>query len=171
MNLKMYSLLAAGSLAAAVVVCGAAQARVWDFSYSGGGETGSGTFITGTVGSPYTITGISGTADGSIITGLSSYAGADQLLYIGGAYYADYGGISFATAAGVDYNLTNYPDGFNNITNSVVNPGGVPCCTVSIDMSVTSVPEPATWAMILLGFGGLGFAGYRSSPKAISIAA
>ncbi len=25
----------------------------------------------------------------------------------------------------------------------------------------TSVPEPSTWAMMLLGFAGLGFAGYR----------
>jgi hypothetical protein len=171
MNLKMYALAAAGGLAAAVVFGGAAQAEVWDFSYSGGGETGSGTFITGAVGSPYAITGISGTADGSTITGLSSYAGADQLLYTVGAYYADFGGVSFATAAGIDFNLTNYPDGFNNITNSMVNPSGVPCCTVSIDMSVTPVPEPATLAMMLLGFAGLGFAGYRTSRNAISIAA
>jgi hypothetical protein len=27
--------------------------------------------------------------------------------------------------------------------------------------SVGSVPEPSTWAMMLLGFAGLGFAGYR----------
>jgi hypothetical protein len=27
--------------------------------------------------------------------------------------------------------------------------------------SVTGVPEPSTWAMMLLGFAGLGFAGYR----------
>ena len=98
MNFKMIALMAAGSLAAALVVGGAAQAKVWDFSYSGVGETGSGTFITGAAGWPYTITGISGTADGSLITGLSSYAASDQLLYIGGAYYADFGGISFATA-------------------------------------------------------------------------
>jgi hypothetical protein len=26
-----------------------------------------------------------------------------------------------------------------------------------------SVPEPSTWAMMLLGFGGLGFAGCRAS--------
>ncbi|MGP7985334.1 PEPxxWA-CTERM sorting domain-containing protein [Rhodoblastus sp.] len=27
----------------------------------------------------------------------------------------------------------------------------------------SAVPEPATWAMMLLGFAGLGFAGYRRS--------
>lgn len=30
---------------------------------------------------------------------------------------------------------------------------------------VISVPEPSTWAMMLLGFAGLGFAGYRGSKK------
>ena len=28
-----------------------------------------------------------------------------------------------------------------------------------------SVPEPATWAMMLLGFAGLGFVGYRASRR------
>ena len=28
------------------------------------------------------------------------------------------------------------------------------------------VPEPSTWAMMLLGFAGLGFAGYRHARKA-----
>jgi hypothetical protein len=35
--------------------------------------------------------------------------------------------------------------------------------TVTItERSVTSAPEPSTWAMMLLAFAGLGFAGYRS---------
>jgi hypothetical protein len=34
-----------------------------------------------------------------------------------------------------------------------------------------SVPEPSTWAMMLLGFAGLGFVGYRTSRKAVSSAA
>ncbi len=34
-----------------------------------------------------------------------------------------------------------------------------------------STPEPSTWAMMLLGFAGLGFAGYRKSRKAAAIAA
>jgi hypothetical protein len=29
-----------------------------------------------------------------------------------------------------------------------------------------SVPEPSTWATLLLGFAGLGIAGYRKSKRA-----
>ncbi|HWY80433.1 MAG TPA: PEPxxWA-CTERM sorting domain-containing protein, partial [Roseiarcus sp.] len=29
-----------------------------------------------------------------------------------------------------------------------------------------AVPEPSTWAMMLVGFAGLGFAGYRSTQRA-----
>jgi PEP-CTERM motif len=43
--------------------------------------------------------------------------------------------------------------------------------TVGDSPSPTSVPEPSTWAMMLLGFAGGGFAGYRTSRKAASIAA
>ena len=34
----------------------------------------------------------------------------------------------------------------------------------------SAVPEPSTWTMMLLGFAGFGFAGYRTSRKADSIA-
>ena len=46
------------------------------------------------------------------------------------------------------------------------------CCGGPADLvfqvngvAVSGVPEPSTWAMMLLGFAGLGFAGYRSSHK------
>lgn len=32
----------------------------------------------------------------------------------------------------------------------------------------TTVPEPSTWAMMLLGFAGLGYAGYRRTRNAVS---
>jgi hypothetical protein len=37
--------------------------------------------------------------------------------------------------------------------------------SISAPPSVVGTPEPATWAMMLLGFAGLGFAGYRASRK------
>ena len=36
---------------------------------------------------------------------------------------------------------------------------------------VLTVPEPSTWAMMLIGFAGLGFMGYRASRKRALIAA
>jgi hypothetical protein len=33
----------------------------------------------------------------------------------------------------------------------------------------TLIPEPSTWAMMLLGFAGLGYAGYRASRKGAAL--
>src|SRR5271163_3465906 len=35
----------------------------------------------------------------------------------------------------------------------------------SVTFSSTTVPEPSTWALMLLGFAGLGYAGCRSTRK------
>jgi hypothetical protein len=42
--------------------------------------------------------------------------------------------------------------------------------TISGDLIATAVPEPSTWAMLLIGFGGLGFMAYlrRRPSKAIT---
>ena len=40
----------------------------------------------------------------------------------------------------------------------------------SAGVAAGEAPEPATWAMMLLGFAGLGFAGYRRTRRAVSIA-
>jgi len=37
--------------------------------------------------------------------------------------------------------------------------------------SFVTTPEPSTWAMMLLGFAGLGFAGYRTAKKSAALAA
>ena len=37
--------------------------------------------------------------------------------------------------------------------------------------ALTAIPEPSTWAMMLLGFAGLGFAGYRHRAKALQATA
>ena len=45
-------------------------------------------------------------------------------------------------------------------------------CTVEFQKEFTSpVPEPSTWAMMLLGFAGIGWAGYHKAKKAHSTAA
>jgi PEP-CTERM motif len=45
---------------------------------------------------------------------------------------------------------------------------GDAACTglVGAALSSTPVPEPSTWAMMLLGFAGLGYAGYRKTKNA-----
>ena len=50
-------------------------------------------------------------------------------------------------------------------------PGGVPPFALLDGVSMMAVPEPSTWAMMLIGFGGLGVAAYRSRRKAAAAAA
>jgi hypothetical protein len=42
--------------------------------------------------------------------------------------------------------------------------------TIGVSVTTANVPEPSTWAMMLLGFAGLGFAGYRRTRVAVSAA-
>jgi hypothetical protein len=46
--------------------------------------------------------------------------------------------------------------------------GGSPAPTFNAAFSLSGavIPEPSTWAMMLIGFAGLGFAGYRHARKA-----
>ena len=43
--------------------------------------------------------------------------------------------------------------------------GSAPTFNAAFSLSGAVVPEPSTWAMMLLGFAGLGFAGYRQARK------
>jgi hypothetical protein len=36
------------------------------------------------------------------------------------------------------------------------------------NLGVSAVPEPATWAMLLIGFAGIGFASYRRSRPSLA---
>ena len=55
-------------------------------------------------------------------------------------------GVTFAgTAYSIDFGGTAGQTGYDNITFGSATPGG-------------AVPEPGTWAMMLMGFGAVGFA-------------
>ena len=41
--------------------------------------------------------------------------------------------------------------------------------TITINFGATPAPEPSTWAMMLLGFAGIGYAGYRRSRSTVPV--
>jgi hypothetical protein len=50
------------------------------------------------------------------------------------------------------------------------NTGGLGLSPSELVATASSVPEASTWALLLLGFAGLGFAGYRVRRAGESIA-
>jgi PEP-CTERM motif len=44
-------------------------------------------------------------------------------------------------------------------------PNGLPPTGLLTGVSMSAVPEPATWGLMVLGFGGLGFAAYRRTKR------
>ncbi len=161
----------AGAMVWASLTAGAVQARIFDFSFSDSTDSGSGQFITTGSGPNYLVTNVTGVVDGDAITGISTYAFADNLLTFPPGEPADIGGIAFATAVDT-YNIYSYTGGPWLIKYSVDPIGSDPNNGSPLSsFSVTAVPESSTWAMLLLGFAGPGYAGYRKSRKAITGAA
>jgi len=163
-GMKLPTLLVGiASALALTLAASAAEAKSWSFSFaSNGGDIGSGIFTTTNAGPTYTVTGIAGVIDSSAILGLSSYAAADQLLFMPGPPNFDVGGISFTALDGISYNLTDFPDGSNRITNTVIDPPGVgtPTPFQLTSLSITALPESATWLMMVMGVAAIG-AGLR----------
>ena len=153
-----------------------ASAKVFDWSLTGpspdlGGLPlpGSGTITASPTGSTgvWSIDTITGIVNGSDITGTSTFEGADNLLFTNGFAFVSLSGISFVTAAGQSVNIFTFdgqgtPPTGNAYGERVANPAapfGVGTFTL------TAVPEASTWAMMLVGFAGLGIAGYGASRK------
>ena len=95
----------------------------------------------------------------------------DNIFYAGtGNSHLSYqGGIGLLLANGASYYISA-----NNGGLTASGPGagdGQYYDWVGGKSQITSAPEPSTWAMMLLGFAGLGFAGYRASRKNIALAA
>lgn len=118
----------------------------------------------------YDITGVTGVFDGAAVTGLLnnpnqpnfSSNGAftwDNVLFPGAAQVFDRFGIAFATSVDTINIYDAVADGGNP-------PPGTPYGLITLQtggptfgsMTIAAVPEPASWAMMLAGFGVVGFA-------------
>jgi hypothetical protein len=66
----------------------------------------------------------------------------------------------------VTLNTSDFPD--TDLIESVGPLEGVVTYTYT-PRTLEAVPEPSTWAMMLLGFAALGFAGYRTSRRAAAL--
>jgi PEP-CTERM motif len=143
----------------------------------------SGTFATGTLGGTINIDVITGTvtsadvtASGTspavtgpftIIDNLVEYPPSDHLLYIslsdGISSTSDVLVLFLPTSTLIGYfggSVCSIRYSCSLSAQSYLEPGGLPQFQ-SLTFGSLSVPEPSTWAMMLLGLAGLCYAGYR----------
>jgi hypothetical protein len=147
------------------------------FSLTGTGVAVSGVFQLDSTVNPdgsHTLMGITGTQTLGLvtdtITGLSTYAGADNELYSGPPTAShdlvDFSGISWATGVLGSFNWyfdpsstgqfqlassenpTGFPDGTHPIRSIYISP--------PMSSLPSGVPEPASWALMIVGIGGIG---------------
>ena len=184
MALRFKTVLFAAMGFAASFAIAPAQAVTFDWTYSGGGLSGGGTLeATFDGGVTYTITSISGLANGLTISGLTVYDGPDQLIFypqpanvvvdaLGFSFGVGDGSNSYNIYEDANYTPGSYYDcgalycilgpGLTDGSNIGPGPGtDVVTPLETLTLTLVAVPEPSTWAMMLLGVAGLGFLGYR----------
>jgi hypothetical protein len=112
------------------------------------------------------VTAITGMIGSSAITGLSTFDGADDLLFpnSAGTSLLDHKGFSFTVGAQSINILSQFSPGQTTTGNAyeeiASNPGGFGVGSFTLT-PVAAVPEPSTWAMMILGFAGVAFMAYR----------
>jgi hypothetical protein len=183
--------------AALILMPSVAQAKVYNFDYSGGSSSGlfsvtaeittQNTLDTATNG--YDITGIAGTVSVKTarglsvetISGLVPNPNSPPLPFDNGVYiydnvfflsepHFDNPGLLFTAQSGAfTYTYNLYTVGADYLLSSN-NPLGIFNPGITANSLVASVPEPSTWAMLLLGFGGLGFAAHRGKKRGSVVA-
>jgi hypothetical protein len=72
-----------------------------------------------------------------------------------------------ASLVGKAWIRTDFP---NSLAMTFTN-GNLTGTLATIDIGVPPVPEPSTWAMMILGFAGVGFIAYRRRSKPALMAA
>jgi hypothetical protein len=111
------------------------------------GSTISNSISGGTVGTYTSSTGAAFALVGSYLNGNPFTIGSSDTIVIPNGVNTLY--LGFADAAG-----------FNGLSGYYQDNSG------SLQVSISAVPEPSTWAMMISGFLGLGFMAYRRKPSA-----
>jgi hypothetical protein len=101
----------------------------------------------------------------AIITGVNP--GETFNFFVGGNFFNTFDSTCAGPAAGTCL-ITGFGD-TASIAVEMNTEGTIFIAAVSANPSNT-VPEPSTWAMLLLGFAGLGYAGFRQRRKPVSLA-
>jgi len=161
---------------------------------------GSGTITAETTATPgiFTLVGINGTANGFTVNTPDTYASPDQALYYSPSapthfdpsnpfYFVDYNGIAFTGPDGKAFNIAEDAFGSTpfqaytcNAAYCLIGPGTPGDPDGSTDtivkladfslVQISAVPEPSTWAMLILGFAGVGFMARRRHEKHLTVA-
>jgi hypothetical protein len=185
--MKDLSIAVALTASLAMAAISQARASVYDFQFTSPGATATGQLILDPTTQEVTaINGwvsLSGQPNDTITTILAdpSFPSAanngpfiyDNIFY-GGNPVLDNDGILFATAGnpGGSWNLWgNGPDNYS-LYESIQNVGYAIEATGTFAVSASdapnfaaAAPEPSTWALMLMGFAGLGYAGFRHRQK------
>ncbi len=172
-----------------------ANARTYTFAYSGGiddpGVSGSGTFATNAANdmvvsgsgtfsfAPFTDESATLIPGSGVVQSLSydnvfPIDDANGLLFKGTTdpsfivnIFAPTGN---ALGVGASDAWSAAQDGGSFLRGSLGFGGFCRNCVADGRLTIASVPEPAAWALMLLGFAGLGFAGYRKSTSVAAFA-
>ena len=176
--MKIATTVAAMMIAGMLPLASASQpasAKVFDWSLTGtlpslGGVPfpGSGTIDASPTESTgvWSINAITGVINGSEITGTSTFEGADNLLFTNGFAFTSTVGISFETAAGQLINIFSFDGQMTPPTgNAYGELSSNPSAFGVGHFTLTPVPEASTWALMLIGFAGMGVVSCRASRK------
>ena len=146
--------------------------------FSGTGDAGISYTVT-VVGTPYVITDATATSVGTAVGGSAAWDVAESL-FTTSAPVTAIGTLSTYGIVGVGTKLTDHIDfglpGYTSIRvvkdiGFQANGGFVNLSIVDQNFSQSAVPELSTWAMMLVGFAAIGFAGYRKAKTGAEISA